>query len=545
MLHLLLVDFKSIRNGFRKFKFFDEAKIAIFVFLNLVFLAGIYIGSYRLLAYLNDVQLIGNLIVNKVLIMLFMTSFFMVVFSSLITAFNTIYFSKDLPWLLSTPLSVSAVFAHKTLNTAFYASWMVFAALFPFLLALTNVKEAGFSFFAITMALLVPFFFIASLCGIALNMFMVRLFPARRARDMMLVLGVLFIVGIYMVLRFIEPEKLVRPDGMELVAQYLAFLDAPTAVWLPSWWISSAVFSLLGNNMKIFIFYSSLLAGVSLALFALLTAAADRIFLKGWSDNQSVQKRGRPAPHTFVRGSPARALFMKDVIVFFRDAGQWSQLLILGALSAVYVFSIFKVPLDSMQLQNLIAFFNIGLISFVVSAVALRFVFPAISLEGSSFWILKSSPLTAAQVLITKTLFGGIPVILLATALAVASGLILKADRPVFLASVLVVLIVACGLNSMAAGFGAVFPRFNLTSIAQIETSHGGLFYILAAMFYIGLNIALLGMPMQNYYRIKFGAAGLPWESFIFSGIAFIIINTAAITVPVKLGEIALKRIEI
>ena len=134
---------------------------------------------------------------------------------------------------------------------------------------------------------------------------------------------------------------------------------------------------------------------------------------------------------------------------------------------------------------------------------------------------------------------------LLATGLAVASGLILKADKPVFWVSVAAVLIIACGLNSMAAGFGAMFPRFTLTSIAQIETSHGGLFYILASMCYIGLNIALLAMPLQNYYRMKFGSLALPWGSFAVEGLIFVLINAAAIVVPFKLGEVSLKRIEI
>jgi len=55
-----------------------------------------------------------------------------------------------------------------------------------------------------------------------------------------------------------------------------------------------------------------------------------------------------------------------------------------GSLCAVYIFSIYKIPLNTIYLQNMVAFFNVGLISFVVSAVALRFVFPAVSLEGES-----------------------------------------------------------------------------------------------------------------------------------------------------------------
>ena len=180
MKQLLAINFMMARNRILKLKFIDEVKIAFFIFLNAVFLIGIYFGSYRLLSYLNDVQLIGNLVVNKLTSMLFMTTFFMVAFSSLITSFNTLYFSKDLPWLLSMPIPVSKTFASKAVNTAFYSSWMVVVLILPFLLALTNVKNAGPVFFWFSVFLLVPLFFLASLCGIVLNIAMVRVFPARR-----------------------------------------------------------------------------------------------------------------------------------------------------------------------------------------------------------------------------------------------------------------------------------------------------------------------------------------------------------------------------
>jgi ABC-2 type transport system permease protein len=348
-----------------------------------------------------------------------------------------------------------------------------------------------------------------------------------------------------MLLRFLEPEKLARPEGMDAVAQYLSYLDAPTAVFLPSWWITASVFSLLGKNLKTLALYCSMLVGCAVFLFYALYATADKIFLKGWAENQSVQKRKTLQRHSYSVMPPAAALFLKDLKVFFRDANQWSQLLILGSLCAVYVFSIYKIPLNTEYLRNLVAFFNVGLISFVVSAVALRFVFPAVSLEGDSFWILKSAPFKPSGLLAMKTLFGAVPVVFIAAALAVASGLILKVEPVIFWASTAAVFVLSCGLNFMAAGFGAIFPRFNMTSVAQIETSHGGLLYILSAVFYIGLNIGLLAMPLQNYYRIKLGGQGIPWTGFVLSIIGIIILNAAAIVVPFKLGAMSLKRIEL
>jgi hypothetical protein len=92
------------------------------------------------------------------------------------------------------------------------------------------------------------------------------------------------------------------------------------------------------------------------------------------------------------------AIVFKDLKHFFRDTSQWSQLFLLFALMVVYIYSFKFLPLDraampSFYLQNLIAFLNLGMVGFVTSAIAVRFVFPAVSLEGTSFWIIRSAPL--------------------------------------------------------------------------------------------------------------------------------------------------------
>ncbi len=67
------------------------------------------------------------------------------------------------------------------------------------------------------------------------------------------------------------------------------------------------------------------------------------------------------------------------------------------ALVVVYLYNFSVLPLDqtpmpSFFLQNLVSFLNLGLAGFILSAVAGRFIFPAVSQEGFSFWIIRSSP---------------------------------------------------------------------------------------------------------------------------------------------------------
>jgi len=94
----------------------------------------------------------------------------------------------------------------------------------------------------------------------------------------------------------------------------------------------------------------------------------------------------------------------KDFKTFFRDNTQWSQLLLIAALVVVYLYNYSALPLTgpgcaTFYLQNLISFLNTGLAGFVLAAIGARFVFPAVSAESSSFWIMQTSPLTLRRLL--------------------------------------------------------------------------------------------------------------------------------------------------
>lgn len=536
MKHLCLLQLKIVRNRLESMSFADEIKAAVLLFIMLLLFGGVYTGAWRLISYLNGVAVAGPLLVNKLLALVFLMSFSMVAFSGLITSFSTIFSSKDLPWLLSTPLGVRSIFAFKSLATVFYASWMVLVALIPFLLALGVVKNAPLQFYVKITVLLIPFVSIAAFIGVLLCLALMRFFPAHRTRDLLLLLGVLFMTGLYVLLRFMQPERLVRPDGMQLVSQYLDYLSAPTAVYLPSWWVTAGVFGAVAGNAYPFWFNAALLSAAAVLVFLFISAVAGRFFFIGWAEGQVYHARKKAAPRTYRRGSAFSALFRKDVLTFFRDTNEWSQLLILSSIVIVYLFSIYKLPLDSMYLQNFVSYVNVGLIGFMLSAVGLRLVFPLVSLEGINLWLIRVSPLGIRRFLTEKLVFGMIPMMLAGLLLVTASNLILKTDALIFAAMLVTILLMSLGLSGMAMGFGALFPRFNMTNVAQIESSAGGLFYILAALFYIGLNLSLLALPLQNFYHMKFGGTGLAWSHFWWVAAGMAAVNGTAFFLPLLLG---------
>ena len=162
------------------------------------------------------------------------------------------------------------------------------------------------------------------------------------------------------------------------------------------------------------------------------------MYFEGWSKAQE-SRQGRRKFVWFDRLLDAatrlfpettRAIMIKDIKTFLRDTTQWSQLFLLLALIVVYLYNFKVLPLDRSPmpagvLRTLVSFANLALAGFVLSAVAVRFAFPAISLEGKAFWILQSAPISLRALLWSKFWLIFVPLFLLGELLVFLSNLLL------------------------------------------------------------------------------------------------------------------------
>ena len=136
---------------------------------------------------------------------------------------------------------------------------------------------------------------------------------------------------------------------------------------------------------------------------------------------------------TLLAGLPVakREFVLKDIKLFFRDASQWSQLILLAVLVVVYLFNIKALPLHRGEevgffYTTLVSFLNLGLAGFVLASIAARFIFPAVSLEGRHMWLLRSSPLDLRALLWSKYWVGTLPLLVLALLLTGLTNVLLK-----------------------------------------------------------------------------------------------------------------------
>ncbi len=520
-------------------------KKAMVTLVCLGFLALLYFMFYRILNYLIGVPLLGPILVFKLISMIFLTFWLMLIYSNVITAFSTFYFSSDLPFLLSSPFAFNDIFTVKYAETTIYSSWTVITAFVPFFLAFGIVYSVNILFYPLVIAAMVPFIMTASGIGVIISLLLMSAFPTKRTRDLSLVAGVVLGGGVYVLFRFLQPEKLLNPEAMGSVLNYLNEMQAPTSSFLPNYWITNIMVSASKNQFLMYFEYFFMLVAVAAVFLAINLLLARSLYYSAWARVQgdsSKRKEGKWGNWGFFKNRLQRAMLEKDIRLFLRDTSQWSQLFLLGALMIVYIFNIYKLPEQAYKVGNITSFLNIGMVGFVLAALALRFVFPSISLEGRAYWVIRSSPLPPGKLILMKFRMVLMPLVFIGVALVLISNYLLGVDRFIMYLSLITIIVMAVGLTSINIGLGAMFPNFNVENITQIESSKGGLMCMIISLAYVGIIIMISALPVRMFMMKKFGySSAMNYPGIIIPAVIFVVVNAIAIILPLYLGGKSLR----
>ncbi len=490
-----------------------RVRLAFLGVLALGFWALLFTLIYRMLLYFRGAEGIGDLLAGKLLGIGFLTFLMILLLSNVITALSTFFLSRDLDLLLAAPVDPLQVYWARLTESMVNSSWMVVLLVVPLLAAYGVMYGASPPFWLLAAVVLLAFLVLPAVAGSALTLVLVNVFPARRTRDLLALVGLLAAAGVVLLVRLLQPERLVRPDEFRSLVDFMAVLRTPTSPWLPSEWAASTLLTFLTGRWDAF----PLVLLVSTAAAALVLGGVLHLkaFPSGYSraqegaEQQAGRTRSRWAERLVPARNPAiRQLVAKEVRVFFRDTTQWSQLILLAVLVVVYVYNIRVLPVGrtadvSFFLVNVIGFLNLGLAGFVVAAIAARFVFPAMSLEGRMNWLLRSSPLDPRTLFWTKYAVGTLPLLVVALPLIVLTNLTLEVSPLLFWVSTLAMVGATLAMTAMALVLGALFPNHETENPAEIPTSFGGLLFMMSAVAYLAAVVALCGWPVYRILRAR------------------------------------------
>jgi ABC-2 type transport system permease protein len=544
----VLVRLRHERSG-------SPAKFLVLALIGVGFWTAVFGIAYRVLSYIRQVPDLGTPLAGKMLSVILLAFLSILLLSNVITALSTFFLAKDLDLLVAAPIGWLRLYLAKLGETVVHSSWMVGLLALPILTAYGTVFHGGVLFPLVAVAAIVPYLVLPAIVGTIFTVVLVNVFPARRTRELLGLVGLGAVAVLVLLFRFIRPEQLARPEGFRSFLDYLKVLRAPTSPWLPSEWSAEMVMNWLtrvADPRPIAKLWGAGLLGVGLG-----AAVHRRLFHHGYSKAQegAARKLRRPLrgpAASFLAWLPPqkREFLFKDLRLFFRDNTQWSQLILLVVLVAIYIFNIKSLPIHTGEripfaLVTLISFLNLGLAGFVLSAVAARFIFPGISLEGRQMWLLRSSPLDPRAILWSKYWMGTIPLLVLAVAITALTNALLAVSPFMMAASLVTIVLYTTAVSALALTFGVFYPQFGTENAAQIPTSYGGVVYMMASLCLLAVIIMIEALPVAAQVRAwQHGQRLEATPQLLAAGAAVVAICAAATLVPLRLSVRRLELME-
>jgi ABC-2 type transport system permease protein len=507
--YLLLPAYWSTRNRVTRSNRADFMRAWLFGGVGLLVFGALFWGAFWLTTQLDAYEELGDFLLRIGLSWLFLTFLSFLAFSGIVTALSTFFLSEDLRLLLATPIAVRRLFYARFVKTVLQSSWMVVIFLLPVLLGVGIARCAPCMFYVTALLTVAPFCVIPVAAGTGTTLVLVNVFPARRARDILMLMGLVFAGSIVLLLRFIQPERLLRVESLPDVTGFFATLQSPITPMLPSFWAGETLFASLAGGRDLL--HAGALWTTACAFTVMLSAASERWYFAGFSKSQEARKArftqlrlldnwATFLPLSLVR----RNLLVKDLKVFLRDVTQWSQLLLLLALVVMYLYNFQVLDLDRIPymagtIKNFYAFLNLGLAGFVMATVAARFVFPAVSSEGAAFWIIRTAPITYRDFLWSKFWSGLVPLLTMSLTLTVVANEFLTVAPFLKAVTAVGITFMTFALVGLATGLGARYPRFSADNATQVAGSPGGVAFMIAAVSYVISMIVLLGWPSSVF----------------------------------------------
>jgi ABC-2 type transport system permease protein len=543
---------------------FSSALVAAFVF------AVGWIGFGELFGYNVPAK---GIIIGSLFDLMFFTLGSMLLLSTGIILYASLFTSPEAKYLLSTPALADRIFAAKFLAAVGFSSWAFLVLGMPILVSYGMVAGVPWYYYPLLPVALFGFVLLPGSVSALACLLMVRYLPRNR-KQVLLLVGVVLIavVGFWLTRLSLAAKKSLasgRPNDVEGLFDQFALTRNPLT---PSHWMTESVMAAArpipddpetrtaATREKAADVLTPLALLWSNGMLAYLAAAfaARRLYRTGF-DRIAGGGRGKkvyagnPLDRlmeglVFYLSKPTRVLIVKDFRTFRRDPTQWvllfifAGLLLLGASNFRQYYGSDLGLLD----KYVLSLVNLAGLSILLCAGLSRFVFPLISLEGRKFWILGLTPVTREQILFGKFAFSATGATVIALTLTLVGDVLLAMPPLTTGIHLLTALAVAVGLSGLNVGLGAYLPNFRETDPSKIVSGFGGTVNMVAGLAFLLFVVGTMTVPIHAATlakKLQGGADELP--GWAFAGIPVGLAATVlGVWLPLRAGARALRRTE-
>lgn len=476
------------------------------------FTVAIFFVSRFATDYLLKEAHIGLFLFHRFLAMLLFVFFVTVNIGNMIVSFSTLYKSQEVNFLMALPISHAKIFLIKFVDNFFYSSTTLTLLGLAMLLGYgSNFDLPWYYYFFVMFFVMLPFMLIAGILAITSLMLLIKLGTRIGFKALLAIIAVGYAGSVYLYFTITNPMRLVE-DVMKLwpnVNAYLGYLDPPFVRFLPSHWVAEFLYWSLHGNIGRAAPYFVLLFLTMFGLIVIAGLMARRFYYESWLAVADVQAASHSrklfGSSLFTWGALKPqwdVLLKRDIVLFFREPSQWLHLALMVSLLGAFLISLATLHFSNDQpAAQATAFLTIFMfIGFLIASITLRFVFPAVSLEGDAFWCVRTSPLHVGKLYWYKTFAAFGSVAFLAAALAFVSISVFHDDRMLAGVASVAALFISLALVGLNVGAGSYFAMYKEKNPIRVASSQGASLTFLASMVYLTIVVAILLIPLNRYF---------------------------------------------
>jgi ABC-2 type transport system permease protein len=478
---------------------------------------GVFLLSRAATGYLLDQQHIGLFLFHRFLSMLLYVFFVTVNLGNMIVCYATLYKSDEVNFLMGLPVRHENIFVVKFIDNFFYSSSTLFLLGIALLLGYGSHFDMPWYFYFFTLfAVLLPFMLVAGIFAVIVLMVLLKIASRVGIRWLLAGIMAVYLSAIYAYFTLTNPVHLVQevmrhyPD----VNAYFGYLDPPFIRFLPNHWVAEFLYwTMVGEDR----WATANLGGLFAVLAVLVVIAgimARVYYYSSWLTVTGARpfRLGRQltvAP-SFLHFGRRRliswqtdSLLRRDFWSFFREPSQWLHMLLMLLLLVIFLTSMSTLELKLTQpFMQTVSYLVIFLFNgFLIASVTLRFVFPAVSLEGDAFWCVRSAPMSLRKLYWHKFAGAFVPIFLVAEILAAVSTWMLRNGGVLVLMGAVCSGFIALTLTSVNLGAGAYFATYREKNPIRVASSQGASLTFLGSMLYLGAVVLVMMVPVNRYFE--------------------------------------------
>jgi ABC-2 type transport system permease protein len=557
---------RLLRNAFRALTQRGSMRVIAIILCSLLVWAAVFAISMDAFLFLRSKDLLlGGTIIGLVLDFLFLFLTVMLIGSTGIILYSSLFVAAETAFLLSTRAAADQVFVYKLQGAIGFSSWAFVLLGSPVLVAAGLVYEVPWYFYVLLPCFFLGFVLLPGSVGALCCLLVANYIPRRRKQVLLTAAGALLLLGglggwwTYRAVKAVKEvgtDPVPTADTFQRIMDQLSFSEAPL---MPSHWMTRGLQAAAHGNLLEVGYGLALVWSNGLFSYLVTAWAAARLYRRGYNRvatwgglrrryGSAWLDRLATAPVPFLHPQ-VRLLIIKDFRVFRRDPVQWVQILIFAGLLGLYFANIrgfYHGDIPPIY-QNGVSMLNLTATGLLLCAYTGRFIFPMLSLEGRKFWILGLLPLRRERLLWGKFAFSAIGALVTAESLILLSDMLLYVSSVTLLLHVLTVAVLAVGVSGLSVGLGASMPNFRESDPSKIAVGFGGTLNLVASLLFLVVTLALMAVPW-HFYAVAgdqpfLKSTVVHWllGAGVLAGVA---VGAVVTVLPLRTGMRALRRME-